>query len=164
MTHAHAHTHPTHPILSHRSRYNAPHLLPAMGEYMPINAEMTQSKNLTTGVVSEKPWVGGFILDNFIDALTKDYLPPLEFFSVCMAYITAKEFDININHGFDLKLAALEWKNWCASLPATACPVTACHPICPHSINTITQGPQPQNAQEGPHRRSGEGLLRREES
>ena len=37
------------------------------------------------------------------------HLDPLALF---VAYSMAKEFKININHGFNLQLAAQEWKTW----------------------------------------------------
>jgi hypothetical protein len=62
------------------------------------------------------PFVGGRILSRFIEKLTKDdKLPLLNTLAVKVAYGVAKEHGINLNHGFDLELAAAEWKNWYAS-------------------------------------------------
>ena len=64
-------------------------------------------------------FVGSALLEGFIKELTTDgVMPPLDSLSVFVAYAMAKEFDINLNHGFNLELAAQEWKTWCAQLSA----------------------------------------------
>ena len=58
---------------------------------------------------------GGQILDGFIKEVSKgeDELVKLDALAVLVAYWMVKMHDINVNHGFDLGLAAGEWKKWC---------------------------------------------------
>ena len=118
--------------------FNEPYMCPSQRQYMIATAELTESKNLSTGLVTFKPYVGGSILDAVIAALTKDgELPKLDFLSVVQGYCMAKEFNINVNQGFNLKLAAEEWKAWCAArshaMPRHATPRHATpHRTTPH--------------------------------
>jgi hypothetical protein len=155
---------------------------------MIASAELTESKNLSTGLVTFKPFVGGSILDAVIAVLTNDgKLPNLDFLSVVQGYCMAKEFNINVNHGFNLTLAAEEWKAWCAArfhaMPrhATPCHTTPhhsasraalyCTPVhrtlpaaCLVTSNLLrTQGYQLRHTQERPNRQHRQNLHRRKE-
>jgi hypothetical protein len=70
---------------------------------------------LSTDVTTARLYVGGPILSGFICHLTEDdTMPTLDALAVFNAYVMAKKFNININHGFNLELAAKLWKKWCA--------------------------------------------------
>jgi len=95
------------------SQFNEPYLIPAINQHMAVNSEMTHSRNTITGVVTEKPYIGGPIFDGFIAVLTVNgKLPHLNFLSVAMAYNEAKEHDIHLGKGFNWRLAAREFKDW----------------------------------------------------
>jgi hypothetical protein len=58
-------------------------------------------------------FVGAPILTDFIKAVSPlSDLISLDALSVFVAYCVAKQFNINLNHGFSLGLAAQEWKTW----------------------------------------------------
>ena len=101
-------------------KVNDPIVLPAFAQHLPMWSEKILSQDLTTGHKSMKVYVGGAILTKFIQALTiksptdedEDALPKLDSLSVFVAYVTAKEHGLSINHGIRLGLAAAEWKSW----------------------------------------------------
>ena len=103
-----------------RKDENLEFILPAFAQHLPVWSETASSTNLATGRQATKLFVGGPILSNFIKELAgiadNDELaePNLDALSVFIAYCAAKEAGIRINHGFNLKLAAHEWKTWCA--------------------------------------------------
>jgi len=87
--------------------------IPATNQHLPAWSETTASRNLITGRTINLPYVGSYLLERFIEELTTDgNLPKLDPLALFVAYSMAKEFKININHGFNLQLAAQEWKTW----------------------------------------------------
>ena len=87
--------------------------IPATNQHLPAWSETTASRNLITGRTINLPYVGSYLLERFIKELTTDgNLPKLDPLALFVAYSMAKEFKININHGFNLQLAAQEWKTW----------------------------------------------------
>lgn len=100
--------------------------IPAMNQHLPAWSETTASQNLITGRTTNLPYVGNGLLEGYIKELTTaGDVPTLDSLSVFMAYATAKEFGINMNHGFKLEMAAQEWKAWCAQLPSPT--LSPCH-------------------------------------
>ena len=119
-----------------RADSNKEFITAATSQHLKAWSEMILTRNLVTGGRSMQPFAGNGILSKFITELsTLTGKPPtLDALSVMIAYITAKEHGINVNHGFNLKLAAQDWKTWYVQPPATrACrisPPTHCghHP------------------------------------
>jgi hypothetical protein len=114
--------------------FSEPYRIPAFSQYLPAWAEMTETRNISSGQKSSMPFAGGPIIDGLIRVTCSgDDLPPFNFVCVVVAYLTAKEHGINLNHGFDLRLAAIDWKNWCAPAShTTAQPSIPSHPIPSH--------------------------------
>ena len=105
--------------------------IPATNQHLPAWSVTTTSKNLITGLVTNLPYLGSNVLENYVEKTTLDgEMPPLDALSVFVAYAMAKEFDININHGFNLKLAAQEWKTWYAK-PSSSPLSSPAPPFCP---------------------------------
>lgn len=102
------------------AQVNKPIVLPGFGQHLPVWSEKTLSQNLATGRKSMMLYVGGPILTNFIKELSvkdpegegEDVLPKLDALSVFVAYVTAKEHGLALNHGIRIGVAAGEWKNW----------------------------------------------------
>ena len=95
--------------------------IPALNQHLPMWSETTTSQSLITGRTTNLPYVGSNLLEGYIKELTVNgKYPSIDSLAVFVAYAMAKEFDINVNHGFNLPLAAQEWKTWCVqlSLPA----------------------------------------------
>lgn len=87
---------------------------PSMAQMLPPWSEKTAVKNSQTGIETTKLYVGGSVLESFIKKMEIIFAstPRLEFVTVFMAYFMAKNQGVNLNHGFDLKLAAKEWGAW----------------------------------------------------
>ena len=121
--------------------FSQPYRIQSLSQYTPAWAEMTESRNIVTSDTRSLAFVGGPILDGLIRVTcAEDELPSFNFVCVMNAYVTAKEHGINLNHGFDLRLAAIEWKTWCA--PATPPSHTTTSPTLPHP----TSHPMPSHA------------------
>ena len=60
------------------------------------------------------PYVGGPILSAFITKLKGLLHYEDDCVPIIVAYLMAKEYEINLDHQFCLDLAAQEWKAWCA--------------------------------------------------
>jgi hypothetical protein len=138
--------------INNRGHENEPFRLPALAQHNLAWSKIERIQNLTSGVIVRKPVLGGPILENIIEALGGENLA-LDTLSVYIAYCMAKEYGINLNHGFNLALAAREWKAWCAR-PCVPAPSLRCaHSLThPSNLPCVCQGPRQDNAQEGCHR------------
>lgn len=90
-------------------------VMPATNQHLDMWSEMTKVKDMITGRTMDVPAVGGSFLERYIKELTAlggGVDLTVDGLSLFIAYAMAKEYGININHGFNLKLAAQEWKSW----------------------------------------------------
>ena len=92
---------------------NAEFRIPALNQHLPAWSKEMDTVTTSTGATSKKMFVGAPILTDFIKAVSPPSdLISLDALSVFVAYCVAKQFNINLNHGFSLGLAAQEWKTW----------------------------------------------------
>ena len=81
----------------------------APDQHLPFWSETTSCKNVTTGAVMMVPFAGGGI---FTDLVSNLRCITLDACSIIIAYCVAKEYGINLNHGFLLSRYAQDWKTW----------------------------------------------------
>ena len=92
---------------------NAEFRIPSLAQHLPAWSKEMEAINTSTGVTSKKMYLGAPILTNFIKAISpSDDLISLDALAIFIAYVMAKAYGINLNHGFLLGLAAQEWKTW----------------------------------------------------
>jgi hypothetical protein len=92
---------------------NAEFRISALNQHLPAWSKEMDTVTTSTGATSKKMFVGAPILTDFIKAVSPPSdLISLDALSVFVAYCVAKQFNINLNHGFSLGLAAQEWKTW----------------------------------------------------
>ena len=113
------------------SSFRQPYSLPAVGQYMPANAEMTASKNLSTGTITSKPYIGGPCMDGFIKDLTKGgVLPTLDFLSVAVGYTMARVRALIVTTYYSLPSTHCELPTYCCVLCAACCATAVgCSPV-----------------------------------